>query len=101
MKTAFLTILISFLLYACHRKAVPAATPPPSPKVISIKPAEKKRPVPKVIIVNDLAATKTPDGRLYYDLDGHRYWKNFKDGKYYIYRKGINADSDFKPVSSN
>ncbi|MDB5200909.1 MAG: hypothetical protein JWQ27_318 [Ferruginibacter sp.] len=39
---------------------------------------------PQVIVVNDKAAGKTADGKLYYDLNGYRYWKNNKDGKYYL-----------------
>ncbi|MEP6710795.1 MAG: hypothetical protein ABJA37_00185 [Ferruginibacter sp.] len=39
---------------------------------------------PQVIIVNDKAAGKTTDGKYYYDLNGFRYWKNNKDGKYYL-----------------
>jgi len=69
------------------------------------KPAEVKKPVkkavhtpvPKVITVDDRGAKKAVDGRLYYDLEGHRYWRNYKDGKYYIFREGLFDDPDFKP----
>jgi hypothetical protein len=53
--------------------------------------------VPKVITVDDRGAKKAVDGRLYYDLEGHRYWRNYKDGKYYIFREGLFDDPDFKP----
>ena len=52
---------------------------------------------PKVIIVNDEVAHKSLDGRLYYDLQGHRYWKNYKDGKYYLYNKSMYNNDAFKP----
>ena len=58
-----------------------------------------KKPVeatPKVITVNDQAAKKTIDGRYYYDLLGHRYWRNNKDGKYYLYNKSMHNDPAFK-----
>ncbi len=54
-------------------------------------------PKPKVIIVNDEVAKKSIDGRLYYDLEGHRYWKNYNDGKYYIFNKTMFSDKAFKP----
>jgi hypothetical protein len=50
-----------------------------------------------VITVNDEAASKSVDGRLYYDVMGHRYWKNFKDGKYYLFDKSMYNNPDFKP----
>ena len=56
-----------------------------------------KEPVPKVISVSDLSAKKTVDGRLYYDLEGHRYWRNKNDGKYYLYNKTMYANEAFKP----
>jgi hypothetical protein len=66
---------------------------------------EKKAPVktkareavPKVITVSDASAQKTVDGRYYYDLQGHRYWRNNKDGKYYLFNKTMYADAAFKP----
>ena len=51
---------------------------------------------PKVITVNDSAARKSVDGRLYYDVMGHRYWRNNKDGKYYLFNKSMYIDPDFK-----
>jgi hypothetical protein len=55
-----------------------------------------KPPLPKVISVNDEAAHKSIDGRLYYDVMGHRYWRNYKDGKYYLFNKSMFSDPDFK-----
>lgn len=56
-----------------------------------------KTAVPEVITVNDVAAKKTVDGRLYYDLNGKRYWRNKRDGKYYLYNKSMYNNPDFKP----
>lgn len=64
------------------------------------KPVENSKPkavFPKVIAVNDSAARKSIDGRLYYDVMGHRYWKNFKDGKYYLFDKSMYNNPAFKP----
>ena len=55
-----------------------------------------KTKVPKVIVVNDNVASKTFDGRYYYDLDGHRYWRSNKDGKYYLYNKSMATDPNFR-----
>lgn len=55
-----------------------------------------KAPISKVITVNDGAAHKSVDGRLYYDVMGHRYWKNYQDGKYYLFNKSMFNDPAFK-----
>ena len=61
-------------------------------------PPKKARPeFPKTITVNDSAATKSVDGRMYYDIKGKRYWKNFRDGKYYLFDKSMYSNPDFKP----
>jgi hypothetical protein len=52
--------------------------------------------IPKVIAVNDSAAHKSVDGRYYYDVLGHRYWRNNKDGKYYLFNKSMYTDDAFK-----
>ncbi|MDP4286026.1 MAG: hypothetical protein Q8891_16555 [Bacteroidota bacterium] len=52
---------------------------------------------PKVITVNDNVAHKSVDGRYYYDVLGHRYWRNNKDGKYYLFNKSMYKDEAFKP----
>ena len=66
--------------------------------VIKKEPVKRKpKPtIPKVIVVNDKVARKSVDGRLYYDLQGHRYWRSNKDGKYYLYNKSMNTDDAFK-----
>lgn len=91
--TALLTVIIS----SCSRKTHPTATTTP---VIETPPAPKakvvKRAVPKVIAVNDKGAKRSVDGRYYYDLQGHRYWRNNKDGKYYLFHRSMFEDPDFK-----
>ena len=52
--------------------------------------------IPKVITVNDSAAHKSVDGRYYYDVMGHRYWRNNKDGKYYLFNKSMYTNDAFK-----
>lgn len=68
-------------------------TPVASKPVIKRKPKES---IPKVIVVNDKYAKKSVDGRYYYDLQGHRYWRNNKDGKYYLFNKSMLTDEAFK-----
>ncbi len=60
----------------------------------------KRRAAPKTITVNDSAAKKSVDGRLYYDLDGHRYWKNYTDGKYYLFSRSMYSNKAFMPPSN-
>lgn len=64
----------------------------------AVKRAVPKTPVAKVITVDDRAAHTTAEGRMYYDLEGRRYWRNFKDGKYYLYRTDLFNDPAFKPL---
>src|SRR5690606_35171293 len=107
-------ILMIILLNSCSKRTVPSKGPAtvtyeydssaikstPDPAPVVKKPVEKKKPapaLPKVISVNDVAAKKSVDGRLYYDVEGKRYWKNFKDGKYYLFDKTMYNNPDFKP----
>lgn len=62
-----------------------------------LSPKKEKKLFPPTIYVNDAAAKKSVDGRLYYDVEGHRYWKNYKDGKYYLFNKSMYSNPDFKP----
>ena len=71
----------------------PDATPVKTTPV----PVVVKKTTPKFITVNDAVAKKSVDGRLYYDLEGKRYWKNYKDGKYYLFNKSMSSDPDYKP----
>ena len=58
---------------------------------------KKKDIIPPSIVVNDKAAKKAVDGRLYYDLLGNRYWENYKDGKYYLFSQKMYDNPAFKP----
>ena len=94
-KTLYIiAILWFFTLQGCNKKSHPSK----STSGTSAKPIPKKVvvPTPKVIVVDDKIAHKTFDGRYYYDLEGHRYWRNNKDGKYYLYNKGMYSDPAFK-----
>ncbi|WP_462249902.1 hypothetical protein [Ferruginibacter sp.] len=103
----FTAVGISFtvLIFSCGKKNVPqssanTATVSNTSKPVIKKPVVKKAPaapIAKVIIVNDSVAKKSFDGRLYYDVDGHRYWRNYKDGKYYLFNKSMYSDPAFKP----
>ena len=87
--TGFILIL---LISSCSKKHLPeeTTTPTNTGKI-------RKMTTPQVITVNDNAAKKSVDGRLYYDVDGHRYWRNYNDGKYYLFNKAMYNDPAFKP----
>ncbi len=112
MKTTCICIgvFIAFGLFSCSKKVHPAATDQAGVTnsttattgntTVTKKTPVKQKPkeaVPNVIAVNDASAHKTVDGRYYYDLQGHRYWRNNKDGKYYLFNKTMYADAAFKP----
>jgi hypothetical protein len=84
------------LTAGCSKKNHPstATTAPVAAK--PVKKAVVKTAVPKVITVNDAVAKRSLDGRYYYDLEGHRYWRNNRDGKYYLFNKSMFDDPDFK-----
>ncbi len=85
---------------SCSKKSHPAATVATE----TAKPAAVKKPlktaIPKVIVVNDKVAKRSVDGRYYYDLEGHRYWRNNKDGKYYLFNKSMFDDPAFKSIGN-
>ena len=92
------------LYISCNKKQQPQTAVIDSPNNTVGKGEKKilvrkipKTAVPKVIIVDDRTASKTIDGRLYYDLEGHRYWRNYNDGKYYLYNQSMYTDKAFKP----
>lgn len=96
----------TLLICACSKKhhaskAVAAANAEVTrTDTLAVKKPSKPKPkyvTPKVIVVNDSVARKSVDGRLYYDLLGHRYWKNYKDGKYYLFNQAMYSDDAFKP----
>ena len=93
---------MSLLIFSCSRKTHPAKTNSETTTKktdTTTKAAIRKKPkpvIPKVIVVNDSVAHKSVDGRLYYDIMGHRYWRNYKDGKYYLFNKSMYNNPDFK-----
>jgi hypothetical protein len=107
--------LVILFLFSCNKKIHPSSTPAITPisgvssgevkktdsvvvvKKATVKPKPKTE-FPKIITVNDSAAQKSVDGRLYYDVLGHRYWKNYKNGKYYLFNKSMYNDPAFKPA---
>ena len=93
-------IATATLITGCSKKHTPQTADASAPTTPVVKkPVVKKTPVvvPKVIIVNDSVARKNIDGRLYYDLQGHRYWRNYDDGKYYLFNQSMYNDKAFKP----
>jgi hypothetical protein len=115
----FCSIAIILLLASCSKKshpsesnkatitpingiATPAEVERSKEKEVVVKKkkvvkATPKEVFPEVITVNDSAAHKSVDGRYYYDVLGHRYWRNNKDGKYYLFNKSMYNNPDFKP----
>ena len=109
-------IALSFLiliLFSCSRRHTPERTTEAATTVTTIPNTnkidsavvvkkrnftpKKKDIIPPSIVVNDAAAKKAVDGRLYYDLLGNRYWKNYKDGKYYLFSQKMYDNPAFKP----
>lgn len=96
-----IALAVTFLIYSCGRKTHPAKTSSTtrgkdSSSTTTTVVKKKRAPLPKVIVVNDSTAHKSVDGRLYYDVMGHRYWRNYKDGKYYLFNKAMYNNPDFK-----
>jgi hypothetical protein len=115
----FLAFLTAFLLQSCSKKSHPGRTSQPNENSTStdtkkndsllvakkndsllaknaVAKRKEKAIIPKVISVNDSAAHKSVDGRYYYDVMGHRYWRNNKDGKYYLFNKSMYTNDAFK-----
>jgi hypothetical protein len=110
MQTKYLaaaSIALTLFIFSCGKiyHPPPAASPATSSTIsksstpVVKKPVAKKAPyvAPKIIAVNDSVAKKSVDGRLYYDLLGYRYWRNYNDGKYYLFNKSMFTNSAFKP----
>lgn len=89
-------VLFIITLSACSKKSVPSKEEAPEAKPATVYKAPVKTATPKSIVVNEAAAKKTVDGKYYYDLEGKRYWRNKKDGKYYLYYKGMFNNPDFQ-----
>jgi hypothetical protein len=113
MRNSYLLIAVfstAFVLHGCSKKSHPGRTPQriadstslaerTNDSLLAKKAAEKKKEkaiIPKVITVNDSVAHKSVDGRLYYDVMGHRYWRNYQDGKYYLFNKSMYNNDAFK-----
>ena len=93
------TACLMIVLYSCSKKTNPSGTNASTAKPAeekTVKPKTIKTAVPKVITVNDKYAKRRVDGRYYYDLEGRRYWRNNKDGKYYLFNKSMYNDDAFK-----
>ncbi|HNF03595.1 MAG TPA: hypothetical protein PLA61_14510 [Ferruginibacter sp.] len=105
---SFFSIVLLVILYSCSKKVHPAESKTTTSssssgtetRIVKKTPAPKTA-VPKVIVVNDQVAKRSVDGRYYYDLEGRRYWRNNRDGKYYLYYKGIFDNPDFKAPGNN
>jgi len=100
LATAFLIIIAA---NSCSKRYHPAISDPEPAATNANKDVSKpkaavkiKTAIPKVIVVNDKAAKKSIDGRYYYDLEGHRYWRNNRDGKYYLFHRSMFDNADFK-----
>ena len=94
-------LLFSALLAftSCSKKIHPDANTgvtESNTEMVKKEPAKVKLAIPKVITVNDKVAKRSVDGRYYYDLQGHRYWRNNVDGKYYLFNKSMFNDEAFK-----
>ena len=90
------------MVISCSKKTSPSSSTSNETESVKKFPDKKaKLPTPKVITVNDQAAQKTVDGRYYYDLNGKRYFRNNRDGKYYLFNKSMYNDNDFAPVKTN
>ena len=103
---SFITLIFLVTLYGCSKKVHPAESKTATSSSATETRIVKKTPtpktaVPKVIVVNDQVAKRSVDGRYYYDLEGRRYWRNNRDGKYYLYYKGIFDNPDFKAPGNN
>ncbi|MEP7256228.1 MAG: hypothetical protein ABI666_10675 [Ferruginibacter sp.] len=100
------TFLMIVVISSCSKKTHPSGTTGSTSGVHTDSIAVEKKVVriktatPKVITVNDRVAKRSVDGRYYYDLEGHRYWRNNRDGKYYLFHKSMFDNPDFKsPVA--
>ena len=91
--------LLLLIINSCSKKSHPAAaasTETAKPAAPAAVKTPLKTAIPKVIVVNDKVAKRSVDGRYYYDLEGRRYWRNNKDGKYYLFNKSMFDDPAFK-----
>ncbi len=99
MTNKYLIVLSVLLIISCRKKHLPVVDNNTNKSEVTVvkKAPVKKGPWPKTLSVDDRIASKTVDGRLYFDLDGKRYWKNYTDGKYYLFNKSMYDNPGFKP----
>lgn len=90
-----LIFLFIVTISSCSKKSHPAETVTTTETTV-IKKRKVVTTIAKVIIVDDKVAKRSIDGRYYYDLQGHRYWRNNNDGKYYLFHKSMFDDDAFK-----
>ncbi|MEZ5027965.1 MAG: hypothetical protein R2765_04180 [Ferruginibacter sp.] len=96
MKRLYAIILLFIVFFSsCSKKTQPTSTSKTTGNAV-VKKRKVVTTIPKVILVNDNVAKRSVDGRYYYDLQGHRYWRNNRDGKYYLFHKSMFDDEDFK-----
>ncbi|UEG48833.1 hypothetical protein LK994_09310 [Ferruginibacter lapsinanis] len=93
--TVIAFITIALLSGSCSNKYVPVRVAKLATTKKSVK--VKKLTPPEIITVSDRIASKAADGRYYYDFQGHRYWRNFDDGKYYLITVATYSNPAFKP----
>jgi hypothetical protein len=91
MMKKYLVLLSLLIIISCSTKHLQTNS-----GAINKEPATKG-PWPQTLTVNDKIAKKSVDGRLYFDLEGKRYWKNYNNGKYYLFNKSMYDDPAFKP----
>jgi len=94
MKYLIMTFLI--LLFSCSRRHHPQIVNAANNKSLAAKNSAATS-IPKILTVEDKIAIKTVDGRLYLDFRGHRYWKNYNNGRYYLFNKSMYNNPAFKP----
>lgn len=95
-----IVILFTLGMISCSKKTHPETTNAPATETAAPKVVKKKLATPKVITVNDKYAKRSVDGRYYYDVQGKRYWRNNRDGKYYLFNKSMFDNPDFKSTGN-
>jgi len=91
-----LTVFLLIFVLSCSKKHIASKTETTT-NTTNKKTQKKLGPWPKTLTIDDRAASKSIDGRLYIDLEGKRYWKNYNDGKYYLFDKSMYNNPAFKP----
>lgn len=98
-----LFLVLGMVISSCSKKTHPETTstaPAKTGTTAASRTVKKKAVIPQVITVNDKFAKRSVDGRYYYDLQGKRYWRNNRDGKYYLFHKSMFDNPDFKSTGN-